>query len=379
MKKIDRQGLRTWIEIDTKAIRANYRAFRKFIPKNVKMMGVVKSNAYGHNITEFALELEKVGIDFLAVDSLVEGLSLRKAGVATPILVLGYTLPEIFTKAVGKNIHLTISSMEGLLTFLKNSHASKIPIHLKVDTGMHRQGFMSHERPLVLKTILEAGEKINIAGLYTHFAMAKDPKDHMFTDIQGTDFMAWRDDIERAGLKPLIHAGATGGMLAFPELHFDAVRVGIGIYGAWPSIEIEKVLNKKISIKPVLAWKTIVSEIKEIQKGEGVGYDLTHHVSRVSRIAVCPLGYWHGYSRALSNNAEVLLHGVRAKVLGRISMDMIVIDVTDIKIANVGDEVALIGVSKGEEITATSLATRAGTTAYEILTRLNPLIKRIYK
>ena len=170
MKKSEHQGLRTWIEIDTKAIRFNYQVFRKLVHKNVQIMGVVKSNAYGHNLTEFAHELEAYGVDMLAVDSLVEALSLRKAGIKKEILVLGYTLPEMFSKAVGKKVHLTISSVEGLKFFLKTTNKisrprresadSNVPVHLKVDTGMHRQGFLLSEIDDVLKLISFVKKKI---------------------------------------------------------------------------------------------------------------------------------------------------------------------------------------------------------------------------
>lgn len=375
MKKSEHLGLRTWVEIDTKAIRTNYRAFRTLIPREVKMMGVVKSNAYGHNFIEFALELEKLGIDMLAVDSILEALALRAAKVRTPILVLGYTLPEMFPKAVGKNIHLTISSIEGLKSFLKFSNAHKVPVHIKVDTGMHRQGFLRHEQEKLFEVLASTSKKINISGLYTHFAAGKDPQNKISTQKQLEVFELWRDAFSLFDYKPLVHAGATGGAIVFPEAHFDMVRIGIGLYG----IPAAETVRDHILLKPVLSWKTIIAEVKEIPPGSGVGYDHVHTTKRATRIAVCPIGYWHGYSRTLSNNADVLIAGKRVSVLGRISMDMIVVDVTDIARVKMGDEVVLIGRSKKEEVSAVELAQNAGTTAYEILTRLNPLMKRIYK
>ena len=368
--KAEHKGLRTWIEIDTKAVRANYRTFRKIIPKKVSMLGVVKSNAYGHSIVEYSRELEKLGIDMLAVDSLVEALVIRNSGIKTPVLVLGYTLPEMFTKALRKNIHLTISSIDGLKTFLKTPLANIIPIHLKVDTGMHRQGFLLSELKKVLKII--AAEKINVAGLYTHFASAKDPNERVFTKGQIAEFETWRSALCLAGFTPMAHASATGGSLYFNEAHYDMVRIGAGLYGFWP-------YGKNFFTKPVLSWKTIVSEIKGIPDGACVGYDFTYKAKKATRIAVCPIGYWHGYPRVLSNNSEVLVRGKRAKVLGRVSMDMIVIYITNIPHVKIGDEVVLIGQSGKEEISANEIAERADTSAYEILTCLNPLMKRIYK
>ena len=387
LMNVEHKGLRTWVEVDTKAIRHNYRAFRKIIPTNVKIMGGGKSNAYGHNITEFALELERLGVDMLAVDSLVEALSLRKIGVKTPVLVLGYTLPSMFAKALRKNIHLTISSIDGLRVFLKSPNATRIPVHLKVDTGMHRQGFFLKECPQVIKLLV--GRNIHVAGLYTHFASAKDLKDNAFTDGQIAEFIEWRTAFLNAGFSPVIHAGATGGTLGFPKSYFDMVRVGAGLYGFWTPKEIQAVFRGKFLLKPVLSWKTIISEVKEIPAMEGIGYDLTHKTKSITRIAVCPIGYWHGYPRALGSAeprlghnlkpAEVLVQGKQAKVLGRVSMDMIVIDITNISRAKVGNEVVLIGRCGEKEIPASELAELSGTSAYEILTRLNPLMKRVYK
>lgn len=377
MKKSEHSEMRTWVEIDTKAVRANYRAFRKVIPKHVRMMGVVKSNAYGHNLTEFALLLEKLGVDMLAVDSLVEGLSLRKSGVKKPILVLGYTLPEMFSRALKKNISLTISSIDGLRAFLKIPGARRIQVHLKVDTGMHRQGFLFSEIEKVLGILEDS--KIQVVGLYTHFASAKDLNDRAFTEAQIAEILVWKKMLEGAGFSPMVHAGATGGALGFPEAHLDMVRVGAGLYGFWTPQEVKKVFKGKLELKPVLSWKAIISEVKEIPEGSGVGYDVTHKTSRATHIAVVPIGYWHGFPRSLSSCADVLVCGKRAKVLGRVSMDMIVVDVTDIPRVKIGDEVVLIGRSGKEEIPASELAERSGTSAYEILTRLNPLMGRFYK
>lgn len=379
MKHNEHEMVRTWVDIDTRALRANYRLLRGTIAPGVKMMGVVKSNAYGHNLTEFALELEKCGIDALAVDSIIEALSLRRVGAMKTILVLGYTLPLMMESAVGKNIHLTISSIPSLRALLKIPRANKIPIHLKVDTGMHRQGFLLSEMNEVLTTLLEVGKKINVAGLYTHFAEAKDPTNRASTQKQITEFLLWKKTLQAVGFSPIVHAGATGGSLAFPDAHFDMVRMGAGMYGIWPSPETKKAFSKKFPLKPVLCWKTIISEVKVIPAGDKIGYDLTHTAKSKMRIAVCPIGYWHGYPRALSNNADVLVRGHRAPVVGRVSMDMIVIDITGIPQVKEGDEVVLIGRSGKFEITADELATLAGTTAYEMLTRLNPLMKRIYR
>jgi alanine racemase len=363
-------NLRTWIEIDREAIKQNYRVFRKVIGKKVALAAVIKSNAYGHDLYLYAKELERLGIDLLAVDSLVEGISLRKAGVSTPMLVLGYTLPSLFKKAGEHGIAIAVSTTESLKA-LESYRGSPLSIHIKVDTGMHRQGFQWHEHGRVMSLLKKLPAKIRVEGLFTHFAEAKKPKDGARTRRQIAEFQEWKRLFEEKGYKLLAHAGATGGTLVYPEAHEDMVRVGIGFYGVWPSAEV-RAYRKDITLHPTLSWKAIVSEVKEVKRGESVGYDFTETLKRDSRIAVVPIGYWHGFPRLLSGKAHVLIRGRRAKVLGRVSMDMIVVDVTDTKGARPGDFVTLIGKDGKERIFAEELATHAQTTAYELLTRLNP-------
>ena len=305
IKDSERKGLRTWIEVDTKAIKGDFSVFRKLIPKETKIMAVVKSNAYGHSLLDFSREIEKDGADWLAVDSVVEGLALRKEGIKIPILVLGYTLPELFSDAVKNNISLTISNFESLekLAGAKLKTASKI--HIKVDTGMHRQGFMAGDRAKLLQYLGEHKKSFEIEGLFTHFASAKNPEDMSFTLKQIEEFKKWVAEFKKSGFSPLVHTSATAGALIYPEARFDAVRIGIGLYGLWPAKETQEAFHYKISLEPVMEWKTIISEIKDLKKGEKIGYDLTCELNRNSKIAICPVGYWHGYPRGLSNNGFV--------------------------------------------------------------------------
>lgn len=374
------RDLRTWVEINTKAIAYNYKLFRKLIGKETQLLAVVKSNAYGHNLLEFSKVLEKLGADWLGVDSITEGIALRKEGVKTPILVLGHTLPERYGEAAKLHISVTISSFEQLAHAVKQqkkNNKQKLNIHIKVDTGMHRQGFQMHEREMLIAQLKKA--QINIEGLYTHFAEAKNPRSGDATKRQIKEFETWIAAFRNAGFAPVVHASATGGALLYPGAHFDMVRIGIGIYGLWPSEEAKQHLGHKLTLKPVLSWKAIVSEIKDVKKGERIGYDFTEMLTHDTRYAVIPIGYWHGFPRLLSSRGRVLIRGKSARVLGRVSMDMIVVDVTDISGAKVGDVATLIGVDGREEIKAGELARFAATTHYEIVTRLNPLMKKIYK
>jgi len=340
----------------------------------------VKSNAYGHNLLEYAKELEMLGIDWLGVDSITEGLALRKAGIKKPILVLGYTLPTMLREARAKNIAVTISNFEILEEVLKLPK-SKTPlhIHIKVDTGMHRQGFQLGDLTGLLSQLGSSTSKLSVEGLYTHFAEAKNPRSGDNTRRQIGEFEIWIKAFHDAGFAPLIHAGATGGALLYPRAHYDMVRVGIGLYGIWPSREARQALTNTTTLRPVLSWRAVVSEVKQVRKGERVGYDFTDLLTKDSVLAIIPIGYWHGFPRALSSKGRVLIHGKTARVVGRVSMDMIVVDVTDIPKVHSGDIATLVGRDKKEEIHAEELAQFSATTPYEILTRLNPLMKKIYK
>ena len=370
-------GLRTWIEIDKKAIVQNYRTFRKLISNKCRLMAVVKSNAYGHGLIGFSKELQKLGADWFGADSIVEALALRNSGIKKPILVLGHTLPERSREAATNNISLTISSFDALNRVARLSKF-RPKIHLKIDTGMHRQGFFVDELTRVVSFLRNRAPKVGVEGLYTHFAAAKDPASPTATLRQLKEFKKAIGIVEQAGFRPIKHAAATSGAILFPKAHFDMARIGIGIYGLWLSPEVRSAFSNKIRLTPVLSWRTIIGEIKEVKKGERVGYDFTEKFSKDSRIAILPIGYWHGYPRALSSVGHVLVQGKRAKILGRVSMDMTVVDVSNIKNVKVGDAATLIGEDGREIIAAEELAKLSGTINYEFITRINPLIERVY-
>ncbi len=371
------KGLRTWVEIDTRALKENTRVIKRFLGKKTLLMGVVKSNAYGHGLVPVARALESANIDWLSVDSVVEALRLRRDGVRAPILVLGYTLPEPFAKASKEKISLTVSSFAALDAARRWTEKNKKPlrIHLKIDTGMHRQGFLPADIPALAKILRAKPRGFFVQGIYSHFANAN-PKDPASADAQIATFKKVVRELRAVVEIPLAHIAASSGLLMFPHT-FSMARAGIMFYGLWPSPEARAYGEKKLKLVPVLSWRTIIGEVKKIKKGESIGYGFTEKVPRDSTIAVLPVGYWHGYPRALSGKAEVLVRGKRAKVLGRVSMDMVVIDVTGIHGATAGDTTTLIGKDGKEEVTADELARYAGTIHYEIVTRINPLIKRV--
>ena len=386
--KDERKGLRTWIEIDRKAIRYNFNVFKSLISKKTKLMAVVKSNAYGHDLIQFSKEMEKLGADFLGVDSITEARALRREGVTLPILVLGYTMPELFAEAAKDDISLAVSTFETLEAISKQSASRRISkplkIHIKVDTGMHRQGFLAEDLPKILaflksKILHHKSPSILIEGLFTHFAAAKNPAFPKDTKNQIDEFKQWVTEFNKVGLHPIFHAAASSGTLVFPEAHFDMVRIGIGLYGLWPERAVKSYLKNRIALTPILSWKSFITEVKRLPKGIKIGYDLTETLVKDTTVAVVPIGYWHGYPRALSAIGQVLVRGKNAKVLGRISMDMVTIDVGGIAGVAPGDEVMIISTDDTSPASAEGIGGLLDASRYEIVTRLNPLIKRIYK
>lgn len=391
LKQIDKEKMRTWVELDRSAIAHNFNLFKKIVAKKggnknkTIVMPVVKSNAYGHGLVPFAKEVVKLGAEFLGVDSFEEALELRANGIKTRILVFGYTAPAYFVEAGEKNISVTISSMNSLLE-IEKLKIQKLKIHIKVDTGLGRQGFPVEELGNVL-SILE-NYKINkkiknscnveVEGLYTHLAVGEALSGRAYTMMQAGKLDTWYNAFLEEGYKPLRHICATSSTMFFPELHYDMVRIGIGMYGLWPSRETKNAMQKKYKLMPVLSWKTIITEIKKINKGTKIGYDLTEELKRDSKLGVIPVGYWHGYPRALSSKGLFSVLGKKVKLIGRVSMDMIVLDLTKIG-AKIGDEVAIIGGDFGHYAEADMMAQDADTINYEIVTRINPIIKRFYR
>ena len=375
---IEKDRLRTWIEVDKKALAHNYELFRGLAGPGCRLMAVAKSNAYGHGLYDYAPVMERLGADWLGVDSIVEGATLRDIGIQKPILVLGYTLPARFPEAARHRVSLTVSSFETLAALKSSEAVSRIKVHIKIDTGLHRQGFLPDEVAGVIQILRRELPHLQVEGLYTHFAVAKDPQDPVYTREQIRHFTQSAEAFWAAGYRPLRHIGATAGAINHPEARFEMIRIGIGLAGLWPSPEMKAALDKNLELKPVLSWRTIISEIKSLPAGAGISYDLTEKLGRDSTVGICPIGYWHGFPRSLSRVGEVLVRGRRAKVLGAVTMDMIVVDLTGIQNVSVGDIVTLIGREGGDEITAYEVAQKAGGSYYEVLTRLNPLIQKFY-
>lgn len=368
-------GARTWIDIDTKSAKKNLAVLFDAVEKTVLKMVVVKSNAYGHDMDYFAHLAVASGADMLGVDSFEEAKELRFSGIEVPILVLGYTPRELWFEVADLNISITVSTAEDLERL--RSFPREIKIHIKVDTGLHRQGFQLTDKEKVAK-LIETLPMVVIEGLYSHLSAAETPALKAHTERQFHEFEEWGNALELMGRNPILHIGASAAALVHPHLRCGMVRFGITSYGLWPSMET-KASVKGINLLPILSWRARVNEVKKVSQGESVGYDCTETLLRDSTLAVLSIGYWHGFPRSLSSKGEVLIKGKRARVVGRVSMDMIVVDVTDIKGARQGDVATLIGKDGKDEISVEEFAQMAGTINYEAVTRINQDIPRIYR
>lgn len=385
--------MKTWVEVSKKALLENIKQFKKLVGKDCIFAGIVKSNAYGHGLVEVAEALDspnKSGNDkrgarnddvWFGVDSIDEAIILRKNGVKAPILVLGYTLNDRLEDAVKNNLRLIVYNKETVKNLGKITEKlnKKIKIHIKTETGTSRQG-VGEGDILSFVNLVKKYHKIEIEGISTHFANIEDTTDHSYAEKQLEKFNAVVRFLENNDINiPIKHTASSAATVLFPETHFDMVRVGISLYGLWSSKEtlLSALGRRKINLIPALTWKTKVAQVKKIEKGTPVSYGLTEKVKRDSIIVVLPIGYYDGYDRKLSSIGEVLIRGKRCRVLGRICMNMCVVDVTDVKNVEIEDEVVLLGRDGDEIITAEELASKIGTINYEVVTRINPLIKRV--
>jgi len=373
---------RSWVEINKKVLQHNIEQFQKLISDKIILMAIVKANAYGHGLVEVAKIAVSSGANRLGVDSVDEALKLRKTGINAPILILGYTLLSKLKEVIKYDLRQVVYNKETIIELAKQTtkQKKKIKIHLKVETGTLRQG-LKKEELLELVRFIKKYSQIEIEGIYTHYANIEDTTDYGYAQLQLKRFKQAVDLLEKNGIKvPIKHTACSAAIILFPETYFDMVRLGISMYGLWSSKETfvsAREKNQRINLEPVLAWKTRIAQIKNIKAKSPVGYGLTERVFRDSKIAVLPVGYWDGYDRKLSGVGNVLIKGKRCKLLGRVCMNMIIVDITDVNNVKLEDEVVILGKQEKEEITAEEIAQKIGTINYEVITRINPLIPRI--
>lgn len=365
---------KTWVEVSKSSLLHNVGEFRRILTPETKLMAVVKSNAYGHGLVPTAKAIGN-RVDWFGVDNADEGIQLQKAGVRKPILVLGYTPISRIRDALASNLRLTVYNLETLRAIKGSAR-----IHIKIESGTTRQGVGGKG---LTELVVAASRKrgVIVEGASTHFANIEDTTDHRYASHQLKRFREAIQSLENLGIRiPVRHTACTAASILFPETHFTMARVGLGLYGMWPSKETRASASgtkKRIDLRPALAWKTIIAQIKHVKRGTPISYGLTERVTRDSTVAVLPVGYWDGYDRGLSSVGSVLIRGRRAKILGRICMNMMMADATDIPRIHLEDEVVLLGRQGREIVSAEDIASRIGTINYEITTRINPMLPRI--
>lgn len=367
-----------WVEIDAEAPNHNLGEIRRGSAPGTLTCAVVKSNAYGHGVASFAALVTSA--DWFGVNSLEEGLELRALGITKPVVLLGHVPLADLPAAIEADLALTVYNRE---TIDAISALRSVPrparVHVKVDTGTARQGVLPDDLEGFIK-LVRAARNLSLEGLSTHFANIEDTLNHEYAELQLTRFTAAAACVESiAGKLPYIHTACTAAALLFPSTHFTMLRTGIGLYGLWPSRETFISMREKgasVDFRPVLSWKTRIVQVKTIPEGSYVGYGCSYRTTRRTVLGVLPVGYADGYDRAMGNRAHVLVRGRRAPVIGRICMNLCMIDLTDVPGAKLEDEVVLLGRSGDERITAETMAEWAGTINYEIVTRISPFLPR---
>lgn len=357
----------TWAEVDLGSLKRNLRRLRARAGARRKLMFVVKGNAYGHGATACAKAAQAARLaDWLGVSSVEEGIALREAGVRLPVLVLGSLYPfESFLAAAQYNLTPTVASFESAEALVRVARrlGRSVRCHLKVETGMGRIG-MSRGRAAHVAGYLAVRREVDVEGIYTHLACAQDGA---FTRRQLALFREALAAARLAGVRPrLVHAAASAAALHYAGARFDMIRPGIAIYGCVPGFA------------PVLSLKTKVVFLKTVPKGAAVSYGATWRARQPTRVATIPVGYADGYSRGLSNKGQALLHGRRVPVIGHVTMDMTMLDVSGVPQARVGDDCVLIGRQGREEITAAEVANWLATIPYEVATGISSRVPRVY-
>lgn len=378
------EHLNTWIEIDRKALAHNINLFRRLAGPGVKLMPVVKANAYGHGLEQVSKICAEEGVDYLAVHSLEEAHRVRTVDVDIPVLLMGpvpLLLNEELVKFGYEVVGYNIQNLRAWGEATKKL-GKQLKVHVKIETGTHRQGITAGELPALLD-VFKTYPGLELTGAYTHFANIEDTTDHSYAMEQLKRFNEAVDWIESNYEKiPVKHASCSAAGLLFPEAHFDVIRIGIALYGLWPSKETYLSFKLKHGgdgedlLKPVMTWKTRVCQIKRVPKDSFIGYGLTFKATHDMTIAVLPVGYYDGIDRGQSNIASVLIKGKRAQIRGRVCMNLTMVDITDIPGVKLEEEVVILGKMGDEEVSADHLASHIGSINYEVVTRIAQDIPR---
>lgn len=365
-----------WAEIDLDNLAYNMQQIRK-VAKSKEIIGVVKADAYGHGALDIAPTLLENGATRLAVAVLSEAIELRRGGITCPIMILGFTPYNLLESLVKYDIEQTVYDYD--LAKKISDEAVKLnkvaKIHIALDTGMGRIGFLPNEESINQVYKISKLTNIVIEGLFSHFSTA-DEKDKNYTKLQLEMFNWFYLELQKKKVNiNMRHIANSAAIMELPETHFEGVRPGIILYGAYPS---DDVLKEKLKLKPVMSLKTNVVHIKTLEAGKYIGYGRKFQTDKETVIATLPVGYADGYTRALFNKVSVIVNGKLAPVVGKICMDQCMIDITDIPNVKIGDEVILIGESNGLKITIDDLAKLLGTINYEVVCMVGKRVPRVY-
>ena len=368
----------TWVDIDMQAARHNFQTVRQLVGEQVKICAIVKANGYGHGSVELSKLYVAEGVDFLAVATIDGALKLRNAGIEVPILVLGWTPTEAYQAAVENDVRLTMYDLQEIkkLNEAAASKGKKALVHLKIDTGMTRLGFMATEENLEQIAQALALPNIEIEGIFSHFSKADEKsKDYAYKQLAiFKDFVARLE--EKTGYHiPIKHMANSAAIIDLPEAHLDMVRPGIVLCGLQPSSEM---LNTA-DLQPVLSWKAKVSRVQQVPAGTLIGYGGTYQAEKTMTVATIPVGYADGYDRLLSNKGYVLYQGKKLPIVGRVCMDQFMVDASSAANLQVGDEVMLIGSQGEQSLTVTEMAEMLQTIDHEIICAIAARVPRIYK
>lgn len=368
-----------WCTVDTDALADNMRAFRRLVGRDPRLAVPVKANGYGHGLVLAAKAFLAGGADWLCVHALKEARVLRAAGITAPIYILGPVALDGLPEAVALDARLVVYNAQTIDALVARGLSAKL--HLKVETGNHRQG-LDLPAALAIAARIKAAPGLELEGVASHFANIEDTTDHTYARMQLQRFEAAVAALRGAGhAVPIRHIANSAATILWPERIFEMARPGIAAYGLWPSPETrvaaQLVGRGDFALRPALTWKARIAQVREIPAGAAVGYGCTVVTRRPTRLAILPVGYSDGYDRGLSNLAHVLIGGRAAPVMGRVCMNIIMVDVTDGPAPNVEDEAVLLGRQGDGEITAEQFAGWANTVSYEIVARIDSHVPRI--
>ena len=367
-----------WIEIDLEALKHNVSTFKNRLSPGSHIMGIIKADAYGHGASRLAPVLEEKGISRFGVALLQEAIALRDSGVTLPILILGHTSPEDYQEAVAHDLTLTLYTHEEARVLDKAARdVGKLArVHLKIDTGMGRIGFLPTDDSIEEIREIISLHHLNVEGIYSHQAWADNP-DGSFAGEQFSRFQNFLNALSEKGVQfEIRHIANSAATINYPHMHLDLVRIGISLYGLYPDVEMAR--HPKITLHPMMRVKAKLVHVKEVPKGTPISYGCTFVTPRKSRIGTVPMGYADGIPRALSNRGEVLIRGRRCPIVGRVCMDQFMVDVTDLEGCDRGEEIVFLGKQGEETISADDIAEKVGTINYEIVSRMSPRLPRIY-